>query len=75
MKKILLILFLSSSLSACVLDRIENRVTNSSLTNKHRGKAGMVIGAIAGGVITKLAAPKIKSLYNRVYNWFKKDKI
>jgi len=72
MKKVLLTIFLCSSLNACILDRIEDKVANSSLAKNHRGKVGLVIGSIVGGVVTKLAVPKIKSLYNRVYNWFKK---
>lgn len=72
MKKILLAVFLGSTLNACILDKIEDKITNSSLAKNHRGKVGIVIGTVVGGIITKIAAPKIKSLYNRVYNWFKK---
>lgn len=72
MKKILLGVFICSSLNAYILDKIEDKIRNNSLVKNHRVKLDIVIGTVVGSLITKLAAPKINSLYNKVYNWFKK---
>ena len=73
MKQILLAMFLTTSMSACVLDRIESRISNSTITQNHSGKAGLVIGSIVGGAVIYYVGPKIKSMCLKVYNWFKKD--
>ena len=63
-------------MSACIFDKIENKVINNRVTiytvdkvKNNPGKVGMIAGAVIGSAVTTYVVPKIVDGFKYICRW------